>query len=199
MAVIGEQIPPQSPVAAPALELVPAAGGLGVADFDAVFRASWGRMVRLAVLLLGDVAAAEDVVQDAFANTYRRWSSMTDSAGAAAYIRVAVVNGCRSALRRRRLAAVTAPLHSDTAVLQGEGWTDGADSALLVADDRREVLAALAKLPRRQRELLILRYWEGLSEAELAVAMNISRGTVKSTASRALASLTKKLERPGGH
>jgi RNA polymerase sigma factor (sigma-70 family) len=88
------------------------------------------------------------------------------------------VNGCRSTLRRRRVARGYTP--------PGPVEADGPDTRLLLAEEHREVLAALGTLPRRQREVLVLRYWSGLSEAEIAGALGISRGAVKSTASRAL-------------
>ena len=90
-----------------------------------------------------------------------------------------MINGCRTALRRR-----TRPLN-DTDNLAGES----AEAVALVGEEHREVLAAIRCLPARQREALILRYYFDLSEAEIAAAMGISRGTVKSTSSRALVAM----------
>ena len=138
-------------------------------------------LLRLAVLLTDDRATAEDVVQDAFLALQRRWHAV-DPAAAAGYLRTSVLNGVRSLHRRR----VVARRH-----LQAVGVEDvpPADLALLLTEDQREVVTALRTLPRRQREVLVLRYWSELSEAEIAEALGIARGTVKSSASRGLASL----------
>lgn len=77
--------------------------------------------------------------------------------------------------------------------------TDAADSGVLLAEEHREVLAALAALPTRQREVLVLRYWGELSEREIAETLGISTGTVKSSASRAIATLNAALERTHEH
>ena len=145
-------------------------------------------LVRLAILLVDDLASAEDVVQDAFARFAGRSSQLRDPAAALGYLRVSVVNGSRSALRRRRTARGYTPPH--------EVEPDGPDARAVLSEEHREVLAALDQLPPRQREVLVLRYWSGLSEAEIATALDISRGTVKSTASRALAALQKILPTP---
>jgi RNA polymerase sigma-70 factor (sigma-E family) len=136
------------------------------------------RMVRLAVLLVDDPSTAEDVVQEAFAGLHRHWSGLRDEAAAIGYLRTAVVNGSRSVLRRRRTARDYVPPHQVTA--------RSAESLALLSTEHQAVVDALATLPPRQREVLVLRYYGGLSEAEIADATGISRGTVKSTASRAL-------------
>ena len=143
-------------------------------------------LVRLAVLLVDDRAAAEDVVQDAFLALQRRWSAV-DPLAAAGYLRTSVVHGARSLLRRRAVAR----RH-----LRAAGPEEGppADLALLLDEKHRQVVAALRSLPRRQREVLVLRYWSELSEAEIATTLGISRGTVKSTAARGLAALEQRLE-----
>ena len=142
-------------------------------------------LVRLAVLLVDDKAAAEDVVQDAFLALQRRWHAV-DPRAAAGYLRTSVVNGARS-LHRRRLVA------RRYAWLGDLGEAPSADLAALLADEHREVLAALRRLPRRQREVLVLRYWSELSEAEIAEVLGVARGTVKSSASRGLAALSEHL------
>ncbi|MDN3055263.1 SigE family RNA polymerase sigma factor [Streptomyces sp. SRF1] len=144
-------------------------------------------MVRLAVFLVDDLHTAEDVVQDAFAAVCRRHGSRLDSLeNAHAYLHTAVVNAARSVLRRRRTARAYTPPY------QGPGAP--VDEPLLLAEEHRQVLAALARLTSRQREVLVLRYWSELTEAQIAETLGISRGTVKSTASRALATLEKLLE-----
>lgn len=144
------------------------------------------RLTRLAVLLVDDMSTAEDVVQDVFVELHRRWDSLTDIDNAAGYLRVAVVNRARSALRRRKTARDYVPPISRE--------HDDASESVVLADEHREVLDALNKLPRRQREVLVLRYWSELTEAEIAESLGISKGTVKSTASRALDALEKVLE-----
>lgn len=142
-------------------------------------------LVRLAVLLVDDTAAAEDVVHDVFAGLLKT-RSLRDGDAALAYLRRGVVNRSRSALRRRRTARAYAPPHEASAA--------GPDDLAVLSEEHRTVLAAVETLPERQREVLVLRYWSNLSEAEIADAMGISRGTVKSTASRALAALEQKME-----
>lgn len=136
------------------------------------------RMVRLAVLLVDDPNTAEDVVQEAFAGLHRHWSGLRDEETAIGYLRTAVVNGSRSVLRRRRTARDYVPPHQVNA--------RSAESLAMLTAEHQAVVDALATLPPRQREVLVLRYYGGLSEAEIAEATGITRGTVKSTASRAL-------------
>jgi RNA polymerase sigma-70 factor (sigma-E family) len=136
------------------------------------------RLVRLAVLLVDDPGTAEDVVQEAFTGLHRHWAGLRDEAAALAYLRAAVVNGSRSVLRRRRTARDYVPPHQVNA--------RSAESLALLSAEHQAVVDALGTLPPRQREVLVLRYYGGLSEAEIAEATGISRGTVKSTASRAL-------------
>jgi RNA polymerase sigma-70 factor (sigma-E family) len=136
------------------------------------------RMVRLAMLLVDDPATAEDVVQEAFTGLHRHWSGLRDEAAAVGYLRAAVVNGSRSVLRRRRTARDYVPPHQVNA--------RSAESLAMLSAEHQAVVDALGMLPPRQREVLVLRYYGGMSEAEIADATGISRGTVKSTASRAL-------------
>lgn len=144
-------------------------------------------LFRLAVFLTDDSAVAEEIVQEAFAALFRRWGQLNDPAAAGAYLRTIVVNAARKHGRRLTLARKYLPLGEPDAV-------PGSDYLLLLAEEHREVLAALRRLPRRQREVLVLRYWAELSETEIAVALGIAAGTVKSTASRALEALRMTLE-----
>jgi RNA polymerase sigma-70 factor (sigma-E family) len=141
------------------------------------------RMVRLAVLLVDDPSTAEDVVQEAFTGLHRHWSGLRDEAAAVGYLRTAVVNGSRSVLRRRRTARDYVPPHQVNA--------RSAESLAMLSSEHQAVVDALATLPPRQREVLVLRYYGGLSEAEIAESTGISRGTVKSTASRALEAVAR--------
>ena len=159
-------------------------------DITGLYAAHRLPLVRLAVLLVDDVASAEDVVQDAFAALARRPDAMRDPSKALAYLRVSVVHTARSALRRRRTARAYSPPH-DVAPPSPE------DRAVL-AEEHREVIDALHRLASRQREVLVLRYWSNLSEAEIARTLDISQGTVKSTASRALVALEKSMRTSSG-
>ena len=153
---------------------------------DQLYRSHRLSMVRLAVLLVDDLPTAEDVVQEAFGKVHAVWDRLQDPSAAPAYLRTTVINGSRSVLRRRRTARLFVPPRVMDA--------PGADAAVVLAEEHRAVLAGLQRLPRRQREVLVLRYWGELSEQEVAEALGISRGTVKSTTSRALAALTAIME-----
>jgi RNA polymerase sigma-70 factor (sigma-E family) len=143
-------------------------------------------LVRLAVIMTGDQASAEDIVQDAFLGLYRRWEQLTDTSFPLAYVRASVLNGCRSALRRRsRLRP--ADLAAD---VPGES----AEARAMLSEEQRAVARAIRRLPGRQREALVLRYYLDLSEEEIARTMGISRGTVKSATSRALAAVGRLLK-----
>jgi RNA polymerase sigma-70 factor (sigma-E family) len=134
---------------------------------------------RLAILLVDDLASAEDVVQDSFTGLWRRYGDeLTGLDNPLGYLRTAVVNNARSVLRRRKTARGYTPPHVPDAA--------SAESVAMLSEEHREVLDAVHKLPPRQREVLVLRYWSDLSEADIAEALGISRGTVKSTASRGL-------------
>ncbi len=145
-------------------------------------------LIRLAVVMLGDRAAAEDVVQDAFIGLYSRWSLLADTSKALGYVRSSVLNRCRSELRRRmraeRRAARQAAPHDAAS----------AEVMALIAEEHREVLLALRRLPPRQREALVLRFYLDLPVPEIAAAMGVTQGTVKSTTSRGLAALAQLLE-----
>jgi RNA polymerase sigma-70 factor (sigma-E family) len=144
-------------------------------------------LIRLATIMLGDRGAAEDAVQDAFSALYRRYDSLAQPDRALAYVRSSILNGCRSRLRTRQRAA-----RRDARV--APATVPGADYDVLLDEEHREVLAALRRLPDRQREALVLRFYLEMSPSDVAGAMGIGEGTVKSTTSRALAALGKLLE-----
>jgi RNA polymerase sigma-70 factor (sigma-E family) len=158
-------------------------------------------LVRLAVVVIGDRGAAEDIVQDAFLGLYRRWDQLPDMTAPLAYLRVSVMNGCRTALRRRSRLGFwsSAGLGGDLdeAALAGPGAPAGlaesAEASVLLGEEQRTVAAALRKLPRRQREAVVLRYYLDLSVEETAQVMGISLGTVKSATHRALAAVGQTL------
>ncbi|WP_299051633.1 SigE family RNA polymerase sigma factor [uncultured Nocardioides sp.] len=176
----------------------PTADGWGADHaLEQLYAVHWRGLVRLAVLLVREVGLAEEVVQDAFVATHGRWSSLRDPDRALAYLRQAVVNRSRSALRhagvvekhRRRLASEAA--RPDPG---GAGQDGDPDRMALLTERRRTVVEALARLPRRQREVLVLRYYAEASESEIAEILDISRGAVKSHASRGAAKLRDLLE-----
>ncbi|HET7431414.1 MAG TPA: SigE family RNA polymerase sigma factor [Nocardioides sp.] len=154
---------------------------------ELLYAAHWRRLVRLAVLLVHDQGAAEEIVQDCFVAVHARWGRLHDPDRGLAYLRQSVVNRSRSHLRH--LAVVRR--HAEREVLPDP--VAGADHSAHDAARRETVLDALRRLPRRQREVLALRYYLDLSEAEIAETLGISRGAVKSHASRGAAALRAEL------
>jgi RNA polymerase sigma-70 factor (sigma-E family) len=149
----------------------------------ALYREHAVGLIRLAVVMIGDRPAAEDVVQEAFCGLYRRWRHLSHPAKSLPYVRSAVLNGCRSVMRRSRRDVRMA----------AEPAAASAEYDALIGEEHRAVLKAVRELPPRQREALMLRYFEDLDEAEIARSMGISRGTVKSTLSRGIAALGQML------
>jgi RNA polymerase sigma-70 factor (sigma-E family) len=160
------------------------------ADLDTVicelFRAHYLPLVRLAGLLVRDTGTAEEVVQDAFVAVHGAWPRLRDPGRALSYLRQSVVNRSRSVLRHRAVADKNTPHPLPPALA-----TEQAAIALL---ERSALVAALHKLPARQREALVLRYYTDLSEAEIARTMGISRGAVKSHTTRGKTTLRTILE-----
>jgi RNA polymerase sigma-70 factor (sigma-E family) len=156
------------------------------AAVEELYAAHYRRLVRLAVLLVRDVETAEEVVQDSFVAMHGRWRRLRDPQKGLAYLRQTVVNRARSVLRHRAVEARHAPTPLPDAA--------GADEHAMAAARRDEVLDALRELPERQREVIVLRYYLDLSEAQIAETLGISRGAVKSHASRGAASLRHLLE-----
>jgi RNA polymerase sigma-70 factor (sigma-E family) len=152
----------------------------------ALYTAHYRSLVRMAALLLRDTAAAEDVVQDAFVAMHGSWRRLREPDKALAYLRQAVINRARSRLRHLKVVDRKAPAPMPDAA--------SAEYGALNAIDRANVMTALRALPQRQREVLVLRYYSDLSEAQIAEAMGISQGAVKSHASRGIAALRDTLE-----
>lgn len=157
-----------------------------------LYRDAYRDLVRLAALLVDDRGVAEELVQDAFVATarVRARGGLLDPGAAPAYLRSAVLNRARSQLRkrdvrRRHLRSVAPPPSAPAA-----------DGPTLAHDETRRMLDALARLPDRQRAVLVLRYYGELTEAEIADALGISAGSVKTHAHRGLAALSEHLERP---
>jgi len=145
-------------------------------DFESLYTALYGPLVRLARLTSADTVPAEEIVQDAFVQLYRRWTSVREPA---AYLRIAVVNGCRSWGRRRSLQRRQSPQRRPELALEGD--------ALAVRE-------ALRVLSPRQRAAIVLRYFEDLPEAEIARVLGCRPGTVKSLLSRSIAKLKGALD-----
>ena len=163
----------------------PAAPGVtGQAADEAVtaaYQTHYDALVRTAAMLVGDVATAEDVVQESFIAMHRSWWRLRDTSRVLPYLRRSVINKSRSVLRRRAVA--DRHLRARTPDLPS------AEESALLGVERSSVLEALRALPSRQREVVILRYYADLSEAEIADALGISRGAVKSHTARAKGSL----------
>ena len=151
-----------------------------------LYEGHYVRLVRLAVLLIGDVGRAEEIVQDAFVDLVARWRTIRDPGAAASYLRTCVANGARSHLRHRAVVN-RQPVRQPSEV-------NSAETEALVQIEHERVLSLLSNLPGRQREVLVLRYYGQLSEAEIATTLGISRGSVKTHSSRGLRSLREVME-----
>jgi RNA polymerase sigma-70 factor (sigma-E family) len=159
-------------------------------DVAGLFDERHDELVRRAALVVGDRPTAEDVVQDVFARLCAR-DLLPDPDHCLAYVRAAVLNACRSELRRRQ--ALARRIGDARELDRSDPAPGSAEDEAILAEDRRQVLTALASLPVRRREVLVLRYWLGLTEAEIASTMAISRGTVKSNAARGLSALARQV------
>ena len=143
-------------------------------------------LVRLAALLVRDTPTAEEVVQDSFVAMHGGWQRLRDTEKALAYLRQVVINRSRSVLRHRTVV--------DKNLQKAPPDMPSAEHGALVLLERHAVVAALRDLPYRQREAIVLRYYADLSEADIAAAMGLSRGAVKSHTSRAMTALRAALE-----
>jgi RNA polymerase sigma-70 factor (sigma-E family) len=152
----------------------------------AMYSTEYRSLVRISVVLVGDVGTAEEVVQECFIAMYAAWRRLKNVDKAVNYLRRSVVNRSRSVLRRRIVADKHVPKH--------EPDMPSAEQGAITRLERLAVIAALRSLPLRQREAIMLRYYLDLSEEEVASAMRISRGAVKSHTARAKAALRAVLE-----
>ena len=157
---------------------------------EQLYATHYRQLVRLSVLLVRDLGTAEEVVQDAFVAMHGRWRSLRDPDKALAYLRQTVVNRSRSVLRHR-VVEIKYVAHQPGSAARD---VPGADENILVSERRAAVLHAMRQLPQRQREVLALRYYLDLDEADIAETLGISRGAVKSHASRGSATLRTLLE-----
>jgi RNA polymerase sigma-70 factor (sigma-E family) len=151
-----------------------------------LYSAHYRSLVRLAAMFVRDAAAAEEITQDAFVAVHHAWPRLRDYSKALSYLRQSVVNRSRSLIRHRAVADKHTPEPAPD--------SPGADQVAFGILERSDVITALRGLPDRQREVLVLRYYADLSEAEIAKAMGISQGAVKSHSSRAISTLRKTLE-----
>jgi RNA polymerase sigma-70 factor (sigma-E family) len=154
----------------------------------ALYQASALSLIRMAYVMLDDLQGAEDVVQEAFYGLYRRWGRLKDADHAIFYVRAAVLNGCRSALRHRavrRRVLADQPDHRPAV---------SAEALVIKGEEREQVIRALARLPHRQREALVLRFYLELPDDQIARVMDIRQSTVRSTVARALEALGRDLK-----
>jgi len=156
---------------------------------QALFARHYADLVRLARLLVDERESAEDIVMDAFAGLNRRWLTLRDTDRAYHYLRQAVINGSKSQFRRARVARRR---ENNAPAIQ----VSSAEDHVLAAESAHSVAARLRLLPTRQRQVLVLRYYLDLSEAQIADELGIGRGSVKTHAARGLAALAAHLEAP---
>ena len=176
---------PRRTVIAKASEEDGAVRGPELEDFERYVARQHTALLRTAYLLTGDSCAAEDLVQTALARAWLAWPRIREPAGVDTYVRRILVNTQRSFWRRRRVRELLV------------GSVPDRESGIDATSDLHQVLwAALADLPRQQRATLVLRYYEGLSDPEIAEVLGVSAGTVKSNASRALAALRQRASSP---
>lgn len=151
-----------------------------------IYREHYRPLVRMAGLLIRDQAAAEEVVQDCFVAMHTAWPRLHEADKALPYLRRSVVNRCRSVLRRRQVAERYVPKPDPDA--------PSAELGAIAELERSAVVAALRLLPARQREVLVLRYYLDLAEAQVAAALGISKGAVKAHTSRAMTAMRRTLD-----
>ena len=156
------------------------------AAVTSLFHLHYRRLLGLAGLLVDDRGTAEEVVQDAFERLYRSWGSLRSPEAAVAYLDRSVVNGARSKLRRR---FTERSFH-----FPESGAAPSAESIGVDRRERDDLIAAVRQLPKRQREVIVLRYYLDLSEDQIAGWLGVSPGSVKKHANRATTALQKRME-----
>lgn len=154
-----------------------------------LYAAHWAGMVRLAWLLVHDQGVAEEIAQDSFVALHRQWDRLEDEDRAVGYLRRTVVNRARSALRHDKVVRRQHDADVAGRIALGAHAEPSAEDRAMAGDRHERMLALLARLPERQREVLTLRYYLDLDEAGIAATMGISRGAVKSHAHRGLLAL----------
>lgn len=146
-----------------------------------IYCAEYNSLVRMAASLVSDIDTAEEVVQDSFVAMQDAWPKLRDSDKLLAYVRQSVMNRARSVIRRRMVADRHPPKREPDA--------PSAEYSAIMELERSAVMAALRLLPQRQREVLVLRFYLGLREGQIASTMGISRGTVKVHIRRAMTAM----------
>lgn len=146
-------------------------------------------LVGLAFCLVGDREAAEEVVQDAFVALHRHWRELREQPAAVAYLRAAVVNGCRS--RQRRLVLARRVLPTLRPVTTS---VPSSEETVVLRDEAARLAAAVRALPTRQREVLVCRFYLELTAVQTATLLQIGRTSVRTHERRGLAGLTRRLE-----
>jgi len=155
---------------------------------EVLFRRHYTALLRLGVVMLGSREAAEDAVQDAFVALQRRWPTLRDPEAAEAYLRSAVLNRCRSWVRRRVTQRGPKPL------LLLRDHEASAEDTMVARDEAGSLVAVMRTLARRQREVLACRFVLELSVAETAQLLQISEGSVKAHTHRGLQVLQQRIE-----
>jgi RNA polymerase sigma-70 factor (sigma-E family) len=155
---------------------------------EVLFRRHYAELLRLAVVMLGNREAAEDAVQEAFVALHRHWRSLRDPEAAEAYLRSAVLNRCRSWVRRQVSQRAPRPL-----MLVPE-HEKSAEDTTVGRDEVGSLVAAMRTLARRQREVLACRFVLELSVAETAQLLDMSTGSVKAHTHRGLQALQQRIE-----
>jgi RNA polymerase sigma-70 factor (sigma-E family) len=146
-----------------------------------IYLTEYDSLVRMAASLVSDIETAEDVVQDSIVAMHGAWPNLYDSEKALAYVRQSVMNRARSAIRRRMVADRHPP--------KPEPDAPSAEYSAITELERSAVISALRLLPQRQREVLVLRFYLGLREGQIASTMGITRGTVKVHIRRAMTAM----------
>jgi RNA polymerase sigma-70 factor (sigma-E family) len=154
-----------------------------------LYAAHWHSLVRLSWLLVRDQHLAEETVQDAFVAMHSHWSQLRNEDLALAYLRRCVVNSSRSVLRHRNVENRYLSAETNARTAHGITAEPSAETRALEHATGVRLVAALGRLSRRQQEVLTLRYYLDLSEAQIANALSISPGSVKAHAHRGLAAL----------
>ncbi|MER6446252.1 SigE family RNA polymerase sigma factor [Streptomyces venezuelae] len=174
---------PVAEAAEPAAEVV---AGTTVDHLTATYQAHYRSLLGLAALLLDDTASCEDVVQEAFIRVHSARNRVRDREKTLAYLRQTVVNLSRSALRRRILGLKLLSKPMPDMASAEEGAYDQLE--------RDDLIKAMRGLQRRQREVLVLRYFADMTEAQVAETLGISLGSVKAYGSRGIAALRVAME-----
>lgn len=159
-----------------------------------LYAAHWHSLVRLGWLLLHDQQQAEECVQEAFVSVHAHWSQLRDVEMALPYLRRSVVNACRSAQRHRVVELRFLGREQGSRSTPGATAGASAEDTVLERAEGEHLLRALDRLPRRQREVLVLRFYLDLSERQIADSLGVSPGAVKSHAHRGVLALRTEMD-----